>query len=698
MKEKVLYIEDEKNLRDLVLKVLEKSGYATLGADDGLSGIKAAFAEIPDLILLDLNLPTMSGWEVITKLQGDEKLRNIPIVVLTGDTDGEGREKSLIAGSSGYLNKPLNLKELPGIIADFIKGKKHEIVVSTEKKEDYLREHSLRLVDRLYEQIENLTATNQKMKELNSELVRRDAYIENMLDPLWVLDLDGNTVDFNRALEDFLSCDADILRSSNVSDFLDEENRKIVENEDKARASEQSSSSYQLTFTDAKGRKREVIISGHPVLQGVMLIGTFALIKDISDRKLLEEKYKHIFENTNEGLYQSSIDGKLITANPALVNILGYDSREELSKRDLKESIYSGIENWEEYLDLLFENKSVLNHEMQYKKRNGEEIIVVSSSRLVTDEFGGEPYIAGSLSDITERRKIEKERETFTLALKEKNTQLKEANLLKDEFLANMSHELRTPLNSIIGFSEVLVDGLSGELNEEQTEFMNNIRSSGMHLLELINNILDLSKIRAGMMTINPSPVDLVSLSREVCGTFIPQATQRQISCTSNLPDYELVAILDPLKIKQVLINIMGNAFKFSHEKGKVKLTVKEIMISDWDKREMTPARPGEGNAVAILVEDTGIGIKNEDVDIIFDEFSQIDGSYTRETGGSGLGLPISKKFILLHGGKIWAESEPGTSTRITIILPKKPSKSTDEEYLSGSVEGEIEIESEVIA
>ncbi len=526
MKKKVLYIEDEKNQLDLMMEVLGMGGYDVYGALDGLSGIKAASEKTPDIILLDLILPKMSGWEVITKLQGDNKLKNIPIVVITGDDDSEGMEKSITAGSSGFLKKPLDYKTLPRIISDYIEGKKETVKVTQKKREVYLREHSHKLVDRLHDQIESLTKANQKMAVLNKELERRDVYINNMLDPLMVLDLEGNIMDYNLALEN--------------------------------------------------------------------------------------------------------------------------------------------------YLKILLKEKSVTPYEKVLKSKNGDKIYTIGSSKLISDENGGAPYIEGSITDITERKLIDKEREVFTKTLEEKNKQLKEANLLKDEFLANMSHELRTPLNSIIGFSEVLVDGLSGELNEEQFEFINNVRTSGLHLLDLINDILDLSKIRAGMMNLNAELVELISISKEIYSTLKTQAEKKQIDIIYDLPDEEVYAEADPLMIKQILLNIVGNAIKFTPEKGEIKVNLREVQVSDWDNHVLEEVMSGEGNAVRYQLIDTGIGIEEANIDIVFDEFRQVDGSYTRNNGGTGLGLPLSLELVTLHGGKLWVESEVNVGSCFSILLPKK--------------------------
>ena len=672
MKKKVLYIEDEKNQLDLILEVLGMAGYDVFGALDGVTGIAIASEKMPDIVLLDLNLPRMSGWEVITKLQGDNKLKNIPIVVVTGNDDSEGMEKSIIAGSSGFLKKPLNYKLLPQVISDYIDGKKEKVKVTQKKREGYLREYSLRLVDRLYDQIGSLTKTNQKMADLNKELERRDTYINNMLDPLMVLDLEGNIVDYNSSLEIFLGCDSQILTDFNIFDFLDEENREIVESEDQIRYSKLSPSSYRLIFTDFNGVRKHVIISGHPIVENEKLVGTYAIIKDISDRKLLEDKYKNIFNNTSEGLYQSTLDGKLITVNPAFVKMLGYDSKKELLEKSIQNNIYQDPESRKKYIKILLKEKSVRAYEKVLKTKNGDKIYTIGSSRLICKENGVDQYIEGSIIDITDRKRIDQEREIFTRTLEEKNRQLKQANHLKDEFLANMSHELRTPLNSIIGFSEVLVDGLSGELNEEQFELVNNVRTSGLHLLDLINDILDLSKIRAGMMELSPESVEIINLIKETCATLRTQAEKKEIAILYDLPDGELYAEIDPLMIKQVLLNIVGNAIKFTLENGEVKVILDEVQVLDWDNHLFEDVMSDEGNALRFQIVDTGIGIEEKNVDIVFDEFRQVDGSYTRNSGGTGLGLPLSIKLVKLHQGEIWVESEVNAGSCFSILLPKK--------------------------
>jgi len=237
--------------------------------------------------------------------------------------------------------------------------------------------------------------------------------------------------------------------------------------------------------------------------------------------------------------------------------------------------------------------------------------------------------------------------------IEEKSQQIEAANRHKSEFLANMSHELRTPLNAIIGFSEVLGERLFGELNEKQAEYTDDILSSGRHLLSLINEILDLSKVEAGRMELELATFDL-PLAIDNARTFVRERATRHgitldVTVDERLGDF----VGDERKIKQILLNLLSNAVKFTPEGGRIGIT----------------ARQADGS-VEILVSDTGVGIAPEDQARIFEEFRQVGSDYAHKVEGTGLGLTLAKKFVELHGGRIWVESEVGKGSRFTFTLP----------------------------
>ena len=239
-------------------------------------------------------------------------------------------------------------------------------------------------------------------------------------------------------------------------------------------------------------------------------------------------------------------------------------------------------------------------------------------------------------------------------ALEKANARLKELDRLKSQFLANMSHELRTPLNSVIGFSEVLIDGLLGEMPPERKECVENIHVSGEHLMALINDILDLSKIEAGRMKLALERFEVTELITNVRKTVTPMIQEKSQILTVDVAEELPPLNADRIRIRQVLLNLLSNAHKFTPDS-------KEITLS---------CRLADSATMLFAVQDTGIGIKPEDQELIFEEFRQVDGTATREVEGTGLGLAISKRLVEMHGGTIWVESTYGEGATFSFLLP----------------------------
>jgi signal transduction histidine kinase len=240
--------------------------------------------------------------------------------------------------------------------------------------------------------------------------------------------------------------------------------------------------------------------------------------------------------------------------------------------------------------------------------------------------------------------------------IEDKSRQLEAASRQKSEFLANMSHELRTPLNAVIGFSEVLLQRMFGELNDKQDEYLKDIYASGQHLLSLINDILDLSKIEAGRMELAPAPFHLPIALENAVTLVRERAARHGITLELDLDPRLGELVGDERKVKQVLLNLLSNAVKFTPEGGRMSL--KAVLTN---------------GLVEISVSDTGIGIAPEDQAAIFEEFRQVGSDETRKQEGTGLGLTLAKKFVELHGGRLWVESELGRGSTFTFTLPVGP-------------------------
>jgi signal transduction histidine kinase len=237
----------------------------------------------------------------------------------------------------------------------------------------------------------------------------------------------------------------------------------------------------------------------------------------------------------------------------------------------------------------------------------------------------------------------------------DKSAQLEAASRHKSEFLANMSHELRTPLNAVIGFSEVLAEGLFGEVNDKQAEYLKDILESGRHLLSLINDILDLSKIEAGRMELEPSEFDLPGAIDTTLLLMRERAGRKGIEVSRTIDAQLGILRADERKVKQVLLNLLSNAVKFTPEGGRIDVT----------------ARAHDG-VVEIAVADTGVGIAPEDQAAVFEEFRQV-GSAAKKVEGTGLGLALSRKFVELHGGRLWVTSERGAGSTFSFTIPLTP-------------------------
>jgi PAS domain S-box-containing protein len=256
--------------------------------------------------------------------------------------------------------------------------------------------------------------------------------------------------------------------------------------------------------------------------------------------------------------------------------------------------------------------------------------------------------------------------------INEKNQQLEEASKMKSEFLATMSHELRTPLNAIIGFSEVMRDGLTGPVSDKQQEYLSDIANSGEHLLSLINDVLDLSKIEAGKMTLESEVVDIRLLLENSLSIVKEKASNNQVSlrfeCDSDLEE----GSLDPRKIKQIVYNLLSNAVKFTPAGGEVFLRACKLSQTEAlnYKNLLFPLAMSSSHYLEILVQDNGIGISPADQSKLFQAFMQIDSSLSRKYEGTGLGLAMVKKLAELHGGSVALHSETGVGSTFAVLLP----------------------------
>ena len=358
--------------------------------------------------------------------------------------------------------------------------------------------------------------------------------------------------------------------------------------------------------------------------------------------KQAEEKYRSIFENASVGIFRSTPDakGQLLTVNPAFAQILGYPSPEEVVQNltDLRSQLYVNPADRERLQQLLKNKGAVEGFEAQFYRKNGEIIDVSMNDHIVRDENNNILYYEGILEDITEKKQ--------TSQLKIAKEAAEAAAQTKSEFLANMSHEIRTPMNAIIGLSYL---ALKTELTEKQRDYLKKIENSSKSLLRILNDILDFSKIESGKLNMEQVNFDLTETLNNLATMVIVKAREKEkLEVLFHIdPRVPHLLVGDPLRLHQVLLNLCDNAIKFTEE-GEIVLMTELVEKSD------------KKVALRFSVRDTGIGMSEEQIDKLFQAFTQADTSMTRKYGGTGLGLVISKVLVNMMGGDIQVESEVG--------------------------------------
>jgi two-component system cell cycle sensor histidine kinase PleC len=390
--------------------------------------------------------------------------------------------------------------------------------------------------------------------------------------------------------------------------------------------------------------------------------GYVATFTDITEQKraehalrISEENFRNLVENSEIGI---SIGRKaeFLFVNDAFARTFGYDNREDILKLGHYRYLLAPHEQERVlgYSRARIEGKPVPNiYEFEGVMRDGSSVWIQRTARLVN--WNGEHVTLGTVADVTQRHKAE---ERLRAALNSAES----ANRAKSEFLAKMSHELRTPLNAIIGFSEVLGRETFGPLGHPRyNSYVEDIAVSGRHLLEMINDILDMSKIESGGYEINPVDSDLEALIAETVQVVRGQMEQQKLEFSQSIAPNIPALYADRRAVRQILLNLLSNAIKFTPPHGRIRID----------------ARLNEQGGVSLSVTDSGIGIEEEDLDDVLQPFNQGSNAHQTVQPGTGLGLPIVKSLVELHGGRLTIESKRGAGTIVTVEFPKRPKLAT---------------------
>jgi len=540
-----------------------------------------------------------------------------------------------------------------------------------------------------------LVESNEKYRKLSENLEERvkqaTAEIQDLYDNAPTgyhsLDADSRFLMINQTELDWLGYTRTELIGRSIAELLPDSTRAIMASAFPRLVKDGTATDFEVQIIRKDGSIMDVLLNATAIYdpQGNFL-QTRSTLVDITARKKVEEalkasetKYRQLFENMNEGFSLQEIitdesgqpvDFRYLDANNlferhtgiAPQNVLGKTVWEVFSQVDPRSlQIYGKVALTGEPISMEYFSTLVNRH---------------LSVRAFSPKHG---QFATIFEDITERKQAEEKLNESYTRLDSANRELERASRTKDEFLANMSHELRTPLNGILGMSEILLEEQRGPLNDRQRGYVNIIDSSGRHLLSLINDILDLSKVEAGKLELDIETFSVNDLCQSSLN-FIKQPAVNKGVQVSYMPDPDLPTLqADPRRVKQILVNLLNNAVKFTPARGEVALEVR--------------TDPAKG-MIDFSIKDTGIGISPANQKRLFQPFTQLDTSLARAYEGTGLGLVLVKRLVELHGGSISVESEADRGSRFTVSLPWNKSAAvsqiTDEEKSEAEEESSL--------
>ncbi|WP_135605073.1 PAS domain-containing protein [Methanococcoides sp. NM1] len=524
--------------------------------------------------------------------------------------------------------------------------------------------------DKTSEKIEVLEKTIKELRD-ELELVNKEArekeefyklHLDNLNDVIFSIDKEGNFTYISSAIENFTGyVPEEVIGTAFIKYIHPEDLSGLLDDMDLTLKGEHKP--YMFRVIAKSGKITHVHTSSKGIVRNGEVIGLNGIMVNIDQLKKVEfelmkekEKAQHYLNVSNVIFVALDRNQKISLVNRKAVEILGYSEKELLGSNWLNmfipENIYDNVEG-------MF--NTIMSGDIEQFKyydnpiitRSGEERIISWNNSILYDNNGNISGLLASGIDVTEKKVAEK-------ALLSAKLEAETANQAKTIFIANMSHELRTPLNSVIGFSEILLEKKFGDINEKQEKYINNIYTSGRRLLGVFNLMLEVSNVESEVAKLDYKTIELRELIDTLRKYFITIVLEKKQALSFNINTDIKYIIADIEKVEQSLINLIDNASKFSKNGSLIKV---DIQNTDKD--------------IVFKVSDKGIGISEENMDQLFNPFTQIDPSSTRAHGGMGLGLSLAKKYSELHGGSLNVRSELNKGSSFTFIIPLKPEINT---------------------
>lgn len=668
----ILVVEGEVGARAALCGVLEEVGCRVIGLERGADALKIMEKGHFDVVIADVKLPEVGGLSILEVAR--EINPEVAVIITTGCDNVETAVEAVNQKAYACFVKPVNPDEIKNTIANALKQQQ----LSLENK---------KLVERLQRSSTLLFETSDKLQSDIAERRRIEEALrlsanqwrttfDAIGDAVCLLDDEANVVRCNKAMTDLIGKSYSDIHGRNCCELWHGQKEPI------------KGCPFVRMKKTGRRETREIFqgdkwleIAVDPLADGGdNNIGAVHIIADITERRRWEEALRQseefsstLLRNAPYPLLVLNADTSIKYVNPALEELSGFTMAEVFGMK--APYPWWTKETWDKTSRAFHTalNKGAVGKEELFQKKNGERFWVnINATPVIID--GEYKYYLANWVDITERKRMEQELKEKSRLLEiknkelqtqsrelmkqeqklvEKTRELEVASKAKSEFMAHMSHELRTPLNVVIGFSELMLDGAVGELGEEHIKCLKDILGSGQHLLSLINDILDLSKIEAGKMELTVRNIVLQNILDTLKNELMPIIHRRKQNLEVVIEDGVPPVRADRNKIRQVLLNLLINSTKFTPDGGHLRVEV--FRENGWCR---------------ISVIDDGIGIKKKDQKTIFEPFSQVDSLMPRESGGTGLGLAISKQIIEKHGGRIWVDSKYGQGSRFHFTLP----------------------------
>jgi PAS domain S-box-containing protein len=620
-------VGDDENYLDAVT-------ISVLDVPQGRGPAGAAFRENRPVICNDtLGSPATLPWRESMRRQGFRASACFPI-----------RESGKVVGT---LN----------VYADAVGGFQQREVALLVKAADDI---SFAL-DKLAQEIGRLQAE----KQLRRERDFSDAVLESLPGVLYLYDQDGKFLRWNKNFEAITGYSAEEIQGMHPLDFFQAGEQRLLADKIE-QVFHQGQTTVEAAFLFKDGRTRPYHFTGLKTrLDGIDCLVGWGI--DISERRQAQDavlaseaRYRALFEYAPDGIVIADHESNYIDANPSICQMLGYSRQEMVCLGAADIVVFDEPRQIGAALDVI-RSKADYHREWLFRRKDGSIFPAEVRATMMPDG-----NLLGMIRDITDRKETElalrELNETLETKVVERTEELRAAlvraeaaDRVKSAFLATMSHELRTPLNSIIGFTGIILQGLAGPLTPEQTKQLGMVKSSSRHLLELINDVLDLSKIEAEQLEVRSDPFDLKASIERVVASVRPQVENKGLTLTANISADLGQMVSDRRRVEQILLNLISNAVKFT-ERGTV--TVDAEIVED------------NGSQLSLRVSDTGIGIKAEDLATLFRPFRQLDTGLSRQHEGTGLGLVICSRLATLLGGGISVTSQWSQGSQFTIVLP----------------------------